>query len=339
MARILVVGSQKNHDEAEFRQFCRNIGNALAQRGHSVVAAGNDDYDAETWVLDGANSGAKEKSCKVIPYAPAFAGTQNLLVSSNPERRWPKLQFQKPLKTKGDWAVGQPVALLRSDAALFIGGGILTGNVASLASELEKPFYAVAKLGGEAERIATFEEAKLRHMRMPSDLIDVAPGSPQCGERVVQAIEFVIARQVGTREIWKATFALLAEIALLAFFLIYLYHGNLLSNEPRLVLTTCLGAILGVILVYLVGATLRNEKISYPSVLRQLGLAILLGLLYGLFSFEVGSIYNAEIRTWHESQVEELANRMALIGIAVGALLGPASKLAIQSLRRIGELE
>jgi membrane associated rhomboid family serine protease len=174
---------------------------------------------------------------------------------------------------------------------------------------------------------------------MPRDLIDVAPRSQRCGERVVRAVEFAITHRVARKEAWAAALALIAEVTLLALFMTYLYQGNLTGNEPRIILKTCLGAMLGVVLAYLIGATLRNERISYVSVLKQFGLAILLGVLYGLFSFEIGSIYNAEIRTWHEGQVGELANRMALLGIAVGALLGPASKLAIQNLRRTAELD
>jgi hypothetical protein len=55
MAKILVVGSRKAHDETEFRASCQAIGEALARHGHTIVAAGCGDDDAETWVLDGAN--------------------------------------------------------------------------------------------------------------------------------------------------------------------------------------------------------------------------------------------------------------------------------------------
>ena len=155
--RYLVVGSQKAHNPLEFKNACRSIGGALASRGHTMVAAGCGDQDAETWVLDGANAAAQpDKKPNVIPFEPALPNTQDLIVRKAPgiAAQWPNLLFKPPFRTKGPWAVGQAVALVRSDVALLIGGGDLTANVGALALELDKPYYAVSELGGAAKVIA-----------------------------------------------------------------------------------------------------------------------------------------------------------------------------------------
>src|SRR5438067_1197010 len=121
MARILVVGSRKAHNTVEFRNACLSVGRSLAKHGHTIVAAGCGDEDAETWVLQGANSAVTtNRRPKLIPFSPAIPGTQDIIQANNVSTRWPNLLIEPPFQTKGAWAVGQAVALIRSDAALLI---------------------------------------------------------------------------------------------------------------------------------------------------------------------------------------------------------------------------
>lgn len=112
MAKILIIGSRKVHDPVDFQSQCKKIGVALARAGHVIVTAGCGNDDAETWILDGANSASSPGAkTRVIPYSPAVPGTQDLL-SLTPAiaTRWPNLELGSELKTKGEWAVGQAVA-------------------------------------------------------------------------------------------------------------------------------------------------------------------------------------------------------------------------------------
>jgi hypothetical protein len=179
MAKILVVGSQKACEPVQFQNACRGIGRALAVRGHAIVAAGCGDEDAETWVLDGANSaGSTKVKTSLIPFTPAQPDSRDVIQTANVGSRWPNLVVQPPFQTKGPWAVGQAVALIRSDAALLVGGGLLTANVGSLALELDKPYYAVSALGGAAKSLADEDYAKHKTMGMKEHLLNPAASDP-----------------------------------------------------------------------------------------------------------------------------------------------------------------
>lgn len=68
----------------------------------------------------------------------------------------------------------------------------LTGNVASFALELGKPYYAVARLGGAAKALADDDYAKHRAMGMPEEWITPSPASAAFGANVVKACEFAM---------------------------------------------------------------------------------------------------------------------------------------------------
>lgn len=340
MAKVLVVGSRKAHDLGEFRTACRAIGAALAEAGHTIVAAGCGDDDAETWVMDGADSArVADKKTSVIPFTPALPGTQDLLTQTpNIAARWPNLLFLPPFATKGSWAVGQAVALIRSDVALLIGGGLLTANVGSLALELDKPYYAVAELGGAAKTLADEDYAKHRAMGMAENWISPSPARPDFGENVCKAIEFTMRQRRERKAFIRSIILLLVSLAILGGFLGYLFRHDPFGKEPQLVYTTCMGAIVGVMLSFLVSHSVRGEGIKLPSLIGQLALACFLGVLYGFFALHAGSFYNVEIKTLTSEGVDSLAKNMALLGVGVGALLGPASKRVLEELGGIAKL-
>ncbi len=337
--KVLVVGSRKAHDTLEFRNGCQAVGRALAKRGHTIVAAGCGDDDAETWILESANSAATaSKKPKLIPFSPAIPETTDLIQAINIALRWPNVLVLRPFETKGPWAVGQAVALLRSDVALLIGGGVLTANVGSLALEVGKPYYAIAKLGGAAKVMADEEYAKYRTLGMPEDLLRPSPADGLFGHKVVSAIEFLTRRQRNVNELRSNAIILAASVTVLALFLGFVFRTDPFGNEPRLVYTTCLGAIVGVILSFLTGHVFNRNTITLPKFLGQTSLACFLGALYGFFSLEAGGLYKVDIARMQPSDVDSLAIKVALVGVGVGALLGPASKRALEDLRRTSSL-
>jgi len=341
MAKVLVVGSQKAHDAAEFRASCRAIGAALARAGHTIVASGCGDEDAETWVLDGASSAhTSDRKTKVIPFTPAVPDTQELLTQApGVSTRWAGLLFLPAFRTKGPWAVGQAVALIRSDVALLIGGGILTANVGSLALELGKPYYALGALGGAAQALAAEDLAKHRSMEMPSELIEPTPGVSDFGENVVRACEFLMRHRREKTALRDSFVLLLLTALILAGLLGFLFRHDLFGNEPRLLYTTCLGAFAGVILSFVMGHVVRREALSLSGLVGQTALACFLGVLYGFFTVHAGSLYGVKIATLSSEAVDSLGINMALIGIGVGALLGPASKQVLEELGSLAHLK
>jgi len=325
------VGSKKACDPDLFQNACRKIGRALAKRGHTIVAASCGDEDAETWVLDGANLEAAKRT-PLIPFAPAQPDTKDLIQTVNVGSRWPNLLVHLPFRTKGPWAVGQAVALTRSDAALLIGGGPLTANVGSLALELDKPYCAVSALGGAAKLLADEDYAKHRTMGMNEQLLNPSTSDASFGESVVSAVEFLISHRKERIAIRNAACVLALALVVLALFLSFLFRHNPFGNEARLVYTTCVGTFVGVILAFLIGRA-ADRKVRIAEILDQTALACFLGVLYGFFVLEAGGFYKFEPEKLSAADVDSLAIRMAIVGVAVGAFLGPASKRALEDLR------
>jgi hypothetical protein len=340
LAKILIIGSRKAHDPVDFQSQCKKIGVALARAGHVIVTAGCGKHDAETWILDGANSASSPGAkTSVIPYSPAVPGTQDLLTLTPAiATRWPNLELGSELKTKGEWAVGQAVALARSDVALLIGGGVLTANIGSLALELSKPYFAVKSMGGTAAVIAEEDYSKHVTMRMPPGLISPNPSDPDFGKWVIAACEFMLKRTTEKTALGKSLTILLVSIAVLATFLAFVFRENVFGNEAQLVYTSSFGALVGVVLSLLVGHVIRHEEIDLSAVIGQLALASFLGVFYGFFALEAGSFYKVEIdRLGHEA-FQSLTKNMAFVGVGVGVLLAPAAKKALEELSRVAKI-
>jgi hypothetical protein len=263
MAKILVIGSRKDFDAAQFQEACRGIGRAIAEHKHTIVAASCGKEDAETWVLDGANAGTKAGAkTSLIPFAPGQPNSQDLIQTANVGLEWPNLLVEPTFQTKGPWAVGQAVALIRSDAALLIGGGLLTENLGSLALELDKPYYAVSALGGAAKDLAKEDYTKHRAMRMKERLIAPPLSDPNFGKNVIGAIEFLIDHRKEKVALRNNSLILVFSLAILAAFLQFLFRHDLLGNEARLVYTTFAGALVGVLLAFLIGHVVDRRAIS-----------------------------------------------------------------------------
>jgi hypothetical protein len=107
---------------------------------------------------------------------------------------------------------------------------------------------------------------------------------------------------------------------------------------PHLVYTTCAGALVGVLLSFLVGRVIDQKTVSAPELMGQIALASLLGVLYGFFVMEAGSFYGVEISKLATETVDSLALKMAMVGVGVGALLGPASKRVLEELAQKSKL-
>lgn len=91
---------------------------------------------------------------------------------------------------------------------------------------------------------------------------------------------------------------------------------------------------MGVILSFLVSRSVKREASKAATVIGQFALACFLGAQYGFFALHAGSFYNVEVKSLTSEGVDSLARNMALLG----ALLGPASKKALEELGRTANL-
>lgn len=91
-------------------------------------------------------------------------------------------------------------------------------------------------------------------------------------------------------------------------------------------------------LSFLVSHVAGQESIRLPSLLGQVSLASFLGVLYGFFALEAGAFYKVNVTTMEPDDVNSLSIKLAVVGVGVGALLGPASKRVLEDLRRTAKL-
>jgi hypothetical protein len=57
-----------------------------------------------------------------------------------------------------------------------------------------------------------------------------------------------------------------------------------------------------------------------------------------MFTLEAGGFYKVEIAKMSVTDLDSLALKMAMLGIGVGALLGPASRKLLDELRQTAKL-
>ena len=338
MLKVLVVGSRVetlDSDPQRFQNACRKIGEALAKRGHAIVAGSSDTEAPEYWAMDGANEHCGKARIKgnVVPFSPRDASTPLSPEADDAAStaRWPHLNFNDPLRPKGDWSVGGAVSLMNSDAIILVGGRKFTKDMGYLAIELERPIYAVAKVGGASQDIWDLCSAIHKSLGMPQAQREPDPADPNFGESVAGAIEFLCANAAARRSMdWKDLVRQLGWLALILFacflFLRYVFH-DLGGNKAQVILTTSAGAALGSLLS-LVTLPFRSTAgtTAHPEFIRQLSVAVAIGFVYGMFALEIADFYSANITTLQPDKLEKLVQGMALVGIAVGALWDQALK-------------
>ncbi len=131
----------------------------------------------------------------------------------------------------------------------------------SLGLELEKPYYAVSALDGAARKVAEEDYSKhLEIMKKSKHLISPSLSDGDFGKNVVAAVELLIAHRRESAGLRKNLFILLISLAILGTFLCFLFRHDLLGNEARLVYTTCLGALVGAVLAFLISHVVDRKN-------------------------------------------------------------------------------
>ena len=164
---------------------------------------------------------------------------------------------------------------------------------------------------------------------LKSGSLQASPAIAAFGENVVKACEFAMREGKERKALRNSIILLIASLAILGGFLGFLFRHDPFGKKAQLVYTTCVGAILGVMLSFLVSRSVKREANKAATVIGQFALACFLRALYGFFALHAGSLYSVEVKSLTSEGVDSLARNMALLGVGVGALLGPASKKAL----------
>lgn len=152
--KVLIVGSKRHFAGttaerlAEFDKACRQMGKALAERGHSLIVGTSDAEDADRHFVEGANEVPGKH--KIIVYLPEsdtrptpFAAEQQNL--KNLEFAYRRL--------RGEWAVVHAHALREADVVIVLGGKKATLIAGGSAAALQKPVMALPSFEGAGKEI------------------------------------------------------------------------------------------------------------------------------------------------------------------------------------------
>lgn len=184
--RVLIVGSL-HFDGSKavkpgFESACRDLGAALATRGHEVVVGSASEKTADRYVLEGIGSVAGDH--RVFVYRPSAHDSLDKFVrlglGSNV-----LLSYHRAEGTT--WATGRSSQIQVSDGVIVIGGGRSTLEVRYMAPVLGKPVVAIASFGGAA---AQFEESPTREVSNGQEIRVVrGPWSSRLPEEVLNLLE------------------------------------------------------------------------------------------------------------------------------------------------------
>jgi len=155
--KVLIVGSKRHFAEtdtarrAAFDQACRQMGKALAEKGHTLIVGSSDDTDADRYFVEGANEVPGKH--KVIVYLPE-SDTRPTFASE--DQKFKNMEFAYR-RGGGQWSVAHVRALKETDVLIAVGGS-LEGSMAvlaaaSVAEELQKPVLALPSLEGAGKKV------------------------------------------------------------------------------------------------------------------------------------------------------------------------------------------
>ncbi len=226
--RVLVAGSVRNDPDRadEIRSAAREVGKALATRGHVIIVGTDDSEDVDPSVVEGALS-ANEGKASIEVHAPQgmpepFKGNKN----PNLKTVWHPFP---------DWDVTNMEVIREVDAVLTIGGraGVVLAGISGWM--LGIPVIPIGDFGGGAMKLWQYGSSRRQecyHGALKDSEIDLlaAPwGKALNGTVVVETLESVVRAakldRTSMRLIVLELLVLLLAMVLWVFFLTFPFLG------------------------------------------------------------------------------------------------------------------
>jgi hypothetical protein len=140
----------------DFRAACREVGSALAERGHTLIVESDKENAADRYIVEGyvkrAAAGLQEKPLVELAWPRGLKRPFERLALTNPNLfRYHKLPTPEP-KNPG-WKSSHMRSLRLSEAVLTIGGMGGTYAAGSAAILAKRPLAPVASFGGASDRL------------------------------------------------------------------------------------------------------------------------------------------------------------------------------------------
>lgn len=153
--KILISGStrfekkkSKNGYEEVFHKACKDIGNALAKSGHTIIVGSDKKYTADLYVVEGYCETKTKNKLNILVYRPESDETPYAEIRD----KYKNVHFEY-LRSEGSWAVSRVRQILVSDCVILIGGGKGTLQAGHIAPVLERPVLSISSFGGSAQII------------------------------------------------------------------------------------------------------------------------------------------------------------------------------------------
>jgi hypothetical protein len=152
--KVLIVGSKRHFAESDaarraaFDQACRQMGKALAEKGHTLIVGTSDEMDADRYFVEGANEVPGKH--KVIVYLPESDTRPTPFASE--EQKFGKLEFAYR-RLKGEWSVVHVHALREADVLIVLGGRKAALVAGGSAEALQKPVLALPSFEGAGKEV------------------------------------------------------------------------------------------------------------------------------------------------------------------------------------------
>jgi hypothetical protein len=152
--KVLIVGSKRHFAEtdtarrAAFDQACRQMGKALAEKGHTLIVGSSDEADADRYFVEGANEVPGKH--KVIVYLPESDTRPTPFAAE--DQKFKNMEFAYR-RGGGEWSVVHVRALREADVLIALGGVKAVLVAGGVAEALQKPVLALPSFEGAGKEV------------------------------------------------------------------------------------------------------------------------------------------------------------------------------------------
>jgi hypothetical protein len=152
--KVLIVGSKRHFAEtdsarrAAFDQACRQMGKALAEKGHTLIVGSSDEADADRYFVEGANEVPGKH--KVIAYLPETDTRPTPFAAE--DQKFKNMEFAYR-RGGGEWSVVHVRALREADVLIALGGVKAVLVAGGVAEALQKPVLALPSFEGSGKEV------------------------------------------------------------------------------------------------------------------------------------------------------------------------------------------
>jgi hypothetical protein len=152
--KVLIVGSKRHFAEtdsarrAAFDQACRQMGKALAEKGHTLIVGSSDEADADRYFVEGANEVPGKH--KVIVYLPESDTRPTPFAAE--DQKFKNMEFAYR-RGGGEWSVVHVRALREADVLIALGGVKAVLVAGGVAEALQKPVLALPSFEGSGKEV------------------------------------------------------------------------------------------------------------------------------------------------------------------------------------------